>query len=198
VACSLGDYAEARACFEQAYSIAREVGDRGVEGLWIGGLGTVAFRLGDFGEARARFGEALRLAREIGDRRFDGWWISGLGDVALNAGDHAEARARFDEALGIARELGRKDVPLLASCAGLLARLGQCPSAARLLGAVEDLTTRAGRRRTAWEQGRYDDALALCRDSLDDEALEQALGTGCRLGWSGAVDMALDALRGDV
>jgi predicted ATPase/Tfp pilus assembly protein PilF len=196
-ASKLGDYPEARVRYEEALSIAREVGDRGVEGWWIGGLGDLATRRGDHAEARARLEEALSIAREVGERRFEGYCLRDLGAVASNQGDYTEAQARLEEALSIARELGEQDSSLLEACAGLLARLDRCEDAAQLLAAADDLNTRGHKARAAWEQARYDAALATCQSRLDQETLASASGHGRTLDWASAVDTALEVLGRD-
>ena len=106
VAINLGDYAEARAYYEEALGIAREFGDRRLQGDCLRGVARVATRLGEPTAAQARYEEALSIAREVGDRRFEGRCTGDLGIVALNLGDYRSARAFYEEALSIAREVG--------------------------------------------------------------------------------------------
>lgn len=109
IATNRGDYQAARTRFQQALTMACELGDRWNQGWWVGKLGGVANDLADYPEARARLEEALAIVRELGDRRSEGNLIGDLGVVASRIDDYPEARARFSEALAIARELGDRN-----------------------------------------------------------------------------------------
>jgi len=71
VAADLKDFAEAQARFEDARRIAREIGDRRLEAVWLASLGQVAVDLDRFAEATVRFQAALRIARELGTDESD-------------------------------------------------------------------------------------------------------------------------------
>jgi len=147
VALNRGDYPEARARFEEALALARDLGDRSSEGNWVGGLGDIASSLGDYPEARARYQEALAIARDLGDRSSEGRWVGSLGDVARNLGDYPEARARIEEALAIGRDLGhrRSEGKWIGSLGNLASYVGDYPEA----------------------RARYQEALAIARDLGD-------------------------------
>ncbi|MHC4391775.1 MAG: ATP-binding protein, partial [Planctomycetota bacterium] len=64
-----GNLNEARELFQEAASIARDLGDLASLASVLGGLGLAAENLGDPGEARARYEESLALHRQVhGDR----------------------------------------------------------------------------------------------------------------------------------
>ena len=63
-----GNYALAREYYEQAYKIARQIGDRISESAGLVSLGFVAGVQGDFVAARSYYDQALPIAREIGNR----------------------------------------------------------------------------------------------------------------------------------
>ncbi|MHB8508249.1 MAG: tetratricopeptide repeat protein [Candidatus Dormibacteria bacterium] len=103
---NLGDYPRARVRYEEAVSIARELGDRLLESRCVGGLGQIASSRGNYADARTRFEEALDIARDLGHRGLEGQWMGDLGIVAIRLGEYPEARVRFEQAMGIGRELG--------------------------------------------------------------------------------------------
>jgi tetratricopeptide (TPR) repeat protein len=194
VARCVGDYTEARIRYEEALSIARTLGDRRLEDRCVGGLGDVALEGGDYAAARRRYLEAVSIARELGERRSESEWVGGLGSLATRLGDYTEARARLGEALGIARGLGEHDGALFETCGGLLAGLGRCEDAALLLAAADELSTRAHKARSAWEQARYDATLATCRGRLDEGPLTAASQRGRTLNWAATLDTAIEVL----
>jgi tetratricopeptide (TPR) repeat protein len=102
---ALGDLPQARACYEQALAIAREMRDRLREGRWLGNLGTVYRTVGDLPQARACYEQALAIAREVHDRLREGIWLGYLGTVYHTVGDLPQARACYEQALALAREV---------------------------------------------------------------------------------------------
>ena len=60
---------EARAHYDAALTVAREVGDRRREGIVLCNLGILHREQGRMDEARAHYDAALAVAREVGDRR---------------------------------------------------------------------------------------------------------------------------------
>jgi tetratricopeptide (TPR) repeat protein len=103
---SLGNNPEAQARFEEALGIGRGIGDRRLEGLWLGNLGHAALEVGDYPQAQACFEEAFCIARDIDDCSHERWCVDWLGNVAANLGDYLKAEACFEEALRISREVG--------------------------------------------------------------------------------------------
>lgn len=105
---NLGEWAEARADYEEALRLARELNEpRTIAGL-LDNLGLLAQNAGDLSEARRLYSESLDLERELGDK----WGISvilhQLGWLAQGKGSLNEARRLYDESLSLARELGDK------------------------------------------------------------------------------------------
>jgi tetratricopeptide (TPR) repeat protein len=68
VAAHGGDYPTARIRYDEALSVARQLGDRYYEGLWLGALGRLAFDLNHYPEARSHYEWALTIARALGKR----------------------------------------------------------------------------------------------------------------------------------
>ncbi|MFN2465736.1 MAG: tetratricopeptide repeat protein [Candidatus Dormibacteria bacterium] len=184
IAHSLGDFPEARARFQEALDIARDLGDRQAQGRHLGGLGNLANALGNYPEARTHFEEALDIAREIDDRWGEGAWLGSLGFVAAALGHYPEARTRFHEALDIAREIGdrraegtwlgnlgnvahalgdnREARARLEEALDIARDLGDRPSEGRLLGNLGNVAHALSDFPEA--RARYQEALDIARE----------------------------------
>jgi tetratricopeptide (TPR) repeat protein len=104
----LSEYQEARARYEQALPIYREIGARLGQANAIKSLGDVHRMLAEYQEARARYEQSLPIYREIGDRLGQANAISSLGDVHLRVSEYGPARERYEQALPIYREIGAR------------------------------------------------------------------------------------------
>jgi len=106
LAYSQGDYAEARALYEESLAICREKGISQDIAVSLSSLGNVAYRQGDYAGARTFYEESLSTYRALGDR----WGIAGalgnLANVAHSEDDLTRARELNEESLAIWRELG--------------------------------------------------------------------------------------------
>jgi len=87
------DYVEARAYYEEARRVYREMGDR--RGELTGEY--VYVGLGELDEARAILVERLNTEREMGDRRSEGWSTLWLGLVFWCLGRYDRARPYFEQ-----------------------------------------------------------------------------------------------------
>jgi tetratricopeptide (TPR) repeat protein len=96
---------EAAELLEAAVRIAREEGDRRVEGGVHGSLGHVDLHRGDYEAARASFERHRDCAREAGDRQGEGAACGNLGLLALDLGRLDEAIRRQEESERIASEI---------------------------------------------------------------------------------------------
>ena len=63
----MGRLAEARAGYERALALARQLGDRQPSGTEVHGLAVLDEQTGRLAEARAGYERALALARQLGD-----------------------------------------------------------------------------------------------------------------------------------
>jgi tetratricopeptide (TPR) repeat protein len=91
---------------EAALSSAREMGDRGSEGVALGNLGIAYKNLGETRKAIELQEGHLKIARELGDRRGEGNALGSLGIAYKNLGETRKAIEFYEQWLGIARELG--------------------------------------------------------------------------------------------
>ena len=94
--------------YQQALAIARETGDRGREGVWLGGLGDIYRILGQTEKAIEHYQQALAIARETGNRGREGVWLGGLGDIYRILGQTEKAIEHYQQALAIARETSHR------------------------------------------------------------------------------------------
>ena len=101
-----GLMAEARAHMEAALAIAREVGDRRLEGIVLGNLGGVHFSQGRVEEASAYAEMALSASRTAGDRRMESNDLSNLSMMRRDQGRMEEAAVLSEMALAAARSAG--------------------------------------------------------------------------------------------
>jgi tetratricopeptide (TPR) repeat protein len=99
-------YEDARALFEEALGIWRELGDREGIALAVKGLGVVRAQLGDFDEARALIEECILLHQEAGNGQPIIWAHLDLAGMASAQGDFMAARLCMEQALALAREIG--------------------------------------------------------------------------------------------
>jgi tetratricopeptide (TPR) repeat protein len=113
--------------YQQALAIARETGDRGNEGTWLGDLGNVYSYLGQNEKAIEHYKQALAIARETGDRGSEGTWLGNRGDAERDMGQTEKAIKHIGRALAIARETGDRinEGTTLGNLAECYADLGQ-------------------------------------------------------------------------
>jgi predicted ATPase/Tfp pilus assembly protein PilF len=103
-----GDYAAARAMFEEQLAIWRTLdGRRGIASA-LNNLGGLTYSQGDYPTARVLFEESLAIRRALGDRVGIAASVRNLGNLAYLEGDYDAARALYEESLGIQRELGNQ------------------------------------------------------------------------------------------
>lgn len=108
-ALDLGDYAQARARYDESLLLRRAAGDaRGIASS-LNGLGLVALDQGDYPRARTLHEESLTIRRELDDRPGIALSLYNLGRIAGAEGHIEAARAFYEDALGIERALGDTD-----------------------------------------------------------------------------------------
>lgn len=105
-----GHLRDAREHFEAALEIFVEIGDRRLEGVTRGHLGTVLESLGQPEEARRLRWQAVAIHREVGHRRMEAHELGNLVNGCLNEDRLDEGLALSDEALAIARECGDRRI----------------------------------------------------------------------------------------
>ena len=89
-------------------SLNRRAGDRLVEALNLGNVGSAHAGLGNYVEARRHLEEALRLNRVLGNRPVEGMSLATLSDLSWREGDGASACVQAEAAVAILTEVGSK------------------------------------------------------------------------------------------
>jgi tetratricopeptide (TPR) repeat protein len=102
---ALGQVERAVKLYREALTIARQVGDRRTEGIWLGNLGIAYHNLGQAQQAIEFHQQALAIAREIGDRRYESFYLSHIGRDYRALGQIERAVEFHEKALGITREV---------------------------------------------------------------------------------------------
>jgi tetratricopeptide (TPR) repeat protein len=97
---------EARAHYEAAAGIARDLGDRHLEGIILGNLGGVSHRQGRIDEARALLARGEAHLRETGDPRELAKLLCILVDLHITTGDIGAAVTCLREAEDLASRSG--------------------------------------------------------------------------------------------
>lgn len=146
-----GDFATARAHYEEMRAISCEKSHRVDLASSVYGLGWVAINEEDFGAARSCFEETLRIGHETGEEWLIAASLEGLGEVARYQGDDAAACSFHEECLARWREPeGRGVSP------GFHFHVWPLTAGGSLLGLG----------RVAQKQGDTERAAALYRESL--------------------------------
>jgi tetratricopeptide (TPR) repeat protein len=102
----LGDYRQAIDLHTHAMAIARDIGDRGGEGVALGNLGNCYHRLGDYRHAIDLNTQARAISHNMGDRRGEGADLCNQGNCHLSLGDYRQAIDLYTQALEIFRDIG--------------------------------------------------------------------------------------------
>jgi tetratricopeptide (TPR) repeat protein len=84
--------------YQPALAIAREIGDRGSEGCWLGGLGGCHADLGQTGQAIDYYQQAAGIGDDIGDAQVQAEACLGLAYARLYRGEWPEARRAAEAA----------------------------------------------------------------------------------------------------
>jgi predicted ATPase/class 3 adenylate cyclase len=108
LATQTGDYAGARAAYEESLAIRREIGDRSGTANTLSNLGIVARWLDDLPSARELYEESLAIRREVGDKWGIATSLNLLGLLTHYQRDYPTARRLLEESLAIRRGLGDK------------------------------------------------------------------------------------------
>jgi tetratricopeptide (TPR) repeat protein len=109
---TLGDYAEAETCLQQALSINRNVRARQREALVLSYRSLLVHNQGEDETARECGQQALALAQEAGDRVRQGVAWMMLGHALLGLGQLAEATEAHQESVALWRELDQSNLAM--------------------------------------------------------------------------------------
>lgn len=104
----LKNFEEAKKCYEEHLSIAKELGDRAGEGKAYANHGNVQNSLGDFGRAVEYHEQDLAISKEVGDKAGGGISYGNLGIDHGGLGDFKRAIEYHDQHLRIAIETSNR------------------------------------------------------------------------------------------
>jgi tetratricopeptide (TPR) repeat protein len=103
-----GDYAQAKAHYEQGLALYRALQNKSGIAWALNSLGAVLGEQGDYTGASALHEESLALYRALGDKWGVAFALDSLGTIAGEQGDEIRAQTLFAESLALLRELGHK------------------------------------------------------------------------------------------
>jgi predicted ATPase/DNA-binding winged helix-turn-helix (wHTH) protein len=103
-----GDYATARALFEESLTLWREIGNKRGIASALNDLGWMAWRQGDYAVAQALSAESLGLWQDLGETQGVATALTNLGWTAHHRGDYTAAWSLFEESLALRRLLEDK------------------------------------------------------------------------------------------
>ena len=133
---------------QQALAIARETGDRRMEGVALGNLGAVSERQGDLPAARTYYEQCRPPSLERSATGQVRAYSSAISAVSALLGDLAAARCFFEQALLLAREIGRQQrESLVLNIPGDILRSGDYAAAGKCCGQSLQLRAELGNRR---------------------------------------------------
>jgi tetratricopeptide (TPR) repeat protein len=105
---SLGDFATARAHFEESLELSNLIGDKSGTGWAINNLGIVALVQGDYVTARTLFEKHLAMRREMGDQYGMAIALYLMGRWAQSQGNFDLAKSFFEEHMSIRSQMEDK------------------------------------------------------------------------------------------
>ncbi len=103
---SEGDCARTRPLLEEAVTISREVGDRGILAGALGELGATATGQGDFAAAQSFLTESLALLRGTENKHDTGWSLAYQGDLSHAQHQNEEARRFYADSIAQFKAIG--------------------------------------------------------------------------------------------
>ena len=189
-----GDYATARAHYEDALEITRSLeGHEEMRGRLLNNLGDVLAFQGDPSAARTRYEESLALMRSLGNHQMMSNVLGSLGEIALDAGDTREAQRHLRESLRLVQVLGIRFSlpPALEQFAALALSVNRPLAAARLWGAAEALREAIHVRLQPYEQPWFDAWTARAREQVEATAFADAWDRGRQMPLEEAIELAL-------
>jgi len=195
VARDRGDFAGARARFEECLALFRAFGDwPAVVGVGFD-LHQVVAALGDSTAAGADEDGIAAYAREAGSALVVGEWLQRQAGIARDHGDRQQAQTLFQQSLVEyqAAASPRRIVGCLTGLANLSILAGRPERAARLVGAALGLCAVLGTRLSAIERGEHDRVVAAARAQLGEEQFQVLLVEGQTMTLDQAVAYALEA-----
>jgi predicted ATPase/DNA-binding XRE family transcriptional regulator len=180
IAVSRDDARGAATLFEESAMLFRRVGDLISLAQALSNQGWALQLLGEYARASDLFSESLSLAQRFKDLRGEAHNLSNLAQMALYRGDFARAQDLYTDSLSAFYELDDKRgiAESIEGIAGVAGVLGQPSEAARLFGVAASLRDAVGAPLLAGDRSRYESAVAVAREQLDEAMWTQAWEQG--------------------
>jgi predicted ATPase/DNA-binding transcriptional LysR family regulator len=184
LASTRGDFAAARAQYEESLALFEELGLRVPAGGRLNDLAMLARAAGDIDQARAFSERALAISRTTGDPHGVPGDLHTLADIELDAEEFERARSLFGEALGLTIQTGERYQ--IAHCLGGLAAAaaagGEPGEAHAIWAAVLDWEAESGKTIEPPSRDRYVELIGETTDRVQrcswDEAVARARALG--------------------
>jgi len=192
-ALSQGDLDQAKTCLDESLAISRAMGDETSASVRLSHLGEVHRAQRSFTRAAACLEESLELARRHDFPDEIARTSQRLGRLAYDLGNCHRARVHLHEGLSLSTKIGNRlqIVELLEVFAAVIARWGQPASAARLLGASEQIRQILEVPVPPYLRAGYERQVAELRDLLGEEQFGTVWADGRAMPIAEAVDYAL-------
>jgi len=100
------EYSRARAYWDEAVVLFREVGDFVLLADFLGALAELEILYGDFESARGRLDEAIEVNRQMNNEMGSALFLGALSKLATVKGDFVKGRAFLEQALTLTEESG--------------------------------------------------------------------------------------------
>ncbi len=189
-----GNAETARAHFQRALSMAKEVRLERVVASALNGIGSLAADQGDFAIARESKERSLVTYRSLGDQYILALITGSLGRVCFLAGDHDGARKFLREFLMLARDLGNKwTIPYaIEGLADICATEKQGRKAVQLYGAAKAQRDALNLAFSVTELAAHEKALAGMRELISADAFDEEWNNGQAMNLQAAIELAVE------
>jgi predicted ATPase len=190
-----GDLDRAERLWTKSVEITRRSGSRYDLAVAVGNLGSLMVTRGEYARAQPLTKEALALFKEVGSKHGEAVALENLGCAAVWEGRFTDAVPLLKESL--LRFLDLRTPVYIAHALGELAVVAaftdHASTAARLLGAVDQILAETGGALAPDTQELHARALAAIREELDQSEYETAHAAGAEATLDEAVAFALEA-----
>ncbi len=211
-----GNVQSAREFYETAFAVARETGDRHLEGTLISHIAVLDASEGRVKEAEEGMLGSLAIARELGDRVVEGNDLGNLGVLYATQGRLDDAQSHYEAALAVHQASGHREgeAMILSSLSNLLVDQNRFQEAGKRCTDTTEIARELGNHVLEGYalstlalidrlQGRIDVALThsmaaleIARRSGDRRFEGYLLGDlGALYHVDGRIDLALESLR---
>jgi DNA-binding SARP family transcriptional activator len=188
-----GNYARARALYEEALAICREIGDQWMIAVVLNNLGALAESQGDWSGAEPLLHETLAIRRALGDQQGAAITLANLAEAALHQQHWTHARALTKESLTLFQNVNSRDgiAVSFVRLAAIEHAQGRTKRATRLLGMSEQLRETIDAQMPPDEHTDYDEIVRRVRAQSDEHTFAMLWAEGRALPLADAIAYAM-------